>query len=223
MARCIPKAKVGSMCTGKPGKALARSCTSRLRRIHRSTSRSIEINSSFSLILIVHIKQWRSYVSRYGNLLDPGPFRARVLNRVSTECEEKWRERREWNATCLRAFVSRFRYSIVFRGFLKIPIVDGDVMARNRCIYFFFPFLPFFLERCYVMPRNDVIVCYVVSVNLKAGIDEWSLYSVLAFLLRLDGREGDKWESLFPLWKRDALYSASYNINIARHTILNLY
>lgn len=219
MARCIPKAKVGSMCTGKPGKALARSCTSRLRRIHRSTSRSIEINSSFSLILIVHIKQWRSYISRYGNLLDPGPFRVRVLNRVWREVKRKTRMKRNVSSS----FRFEILYSIVFRGFLEIPIVDGDVMARNRCIYFFFPFLPFFLERCYVMPRNDVIVCYVVSVNLKAGIDEWSLYSVLAFLLRLDGREGDKWESLFPLWKRDALYSASYNINIARHTILNLY
>lgn len=142
MARCIPKAKVGSMCTGKPGKALARSCTSRLRRIHRSTSRSIEINSSFSLILIVHIKQRRLYVSRYGNLLDPGPFHARVLNRVSTECEEKWRERREWNATCLRAFVSRFYTRSYFVVFLKF-LSDGDVMARNRCIYFFFSFSPF--------------------------------------------------------------------------------
>lgn len=112
MARCIPKAKVGSMCTGKPGKALARSCTSRLRRIHRSTSRSIEINSSFSLILIVHIKQRRSYVSRYGNLLDPGPFRARVLNRVSTECEEKWKK--DANET-QRVFELSFRDFILDR------------------------------------------------------------------------------------------------------------
>lgn len=139
------------------------------------------------------------------------------IDRVWREVKRKTRMKRNVSSS----FRFEILYSIVFRGFLEIPIVDGDVMARNRCIYFFF--LPFFLERCYVMPRNDVIVCYVVSVNLKAGIDEWSLYSVLAFLLRLDGREGDKWESLFPLWKRDALYSASYNINIARHTILNLY
>lgn len=139
MARCIPKAKVGSMYTGKPGKALARSCTSRLRRIHRSTSRSIEINSSFSLILIVHIKQRRSYVSRYGNLLDPGPFRARVLNRVWREVKRKTRMKRNVSSS----FRFEILYSIVFRGFLEIPIVDGDVMARNRCIYFFFSFSPF--------------------------------------------------------------------------------
>lgn len=192
MARCIPKAEVGSM--SALDKALARSCTSPLRRIHRSTSRSIEINSSFPLILII-----------YKTITSP-PRSGISCIKVSTIRSVKRSEKER---------VRDFDIRSCFVVFLNISIEYDDIIVASIFFFSFFslPSSLFLEHRCYVMPRNDVIVCYVVSVNLKAGIDEWSLYSVLAFLLRLDGREGDKWESLFPLWKRDALCSM-YNINI---------
>lgn len=192
MARCIPKAEVGSM--SALDKALARSCTSPLRRIHRSTSRSIEINSSFPLILIIYI-----------TITSPSRSGISCI-KVSTIRSVKRSEKER---------VRDFDIRSCFVVFLNISIEYDDIIVASIFFFSFFslPSSLFLEHRCYVMPRNDVIVCYVVSVNLKAGIDEWSLYSVLAFLLRLDGREGDKWESLFPLWKRDALCSM-YNINI---------
>lgn len=61
-----------------------------------------------------------------------------------------------------------------FVVFLNISIEYDDIIVASIFFFSFFslPSSLFLEHRCYVMPRNDVIVCYVVSVNLKAGIDE---------------------------------------------------